>query len=128
MSNSGGGSKSGWPSVGDLHVGVRNLFTSTGLGASTLGGVARDHPDLMKKPANFKNMSELVSVENKRVKQGPLTTPGDYVARLATPIRRAAVHGAMANATLGHYGLRGLVEDKHGYGMQVFSDITSGTF
>lgn len=54
--------------------------------------------------------------------------PGDCLARMVTPIRRAAVHGVMANDTLGRYAMRGLLVDKNAYGHAVPSDLVSGPF
>jgi hypothetical protein len=128
MSSSGSGKKSSWPSVGQLHTSVRDAFVSRGWGASTLGKVEADFPGLMGKRATATHMNALVDIENSRVKQGPLVTSGDYLARAATPFRRAVVHSVMANATLGRYGMRGLLEDKNEYGHAVLSDLLSGTF
>lgn len=128
MSNSGSGRKSSWPTVGQLHTAVRDAFLSRGWGASTLATIEADHQGLMGKRATASHMSDLVDIENSRVKQGPLVTRGDYLARMVTPIRRAAVHGTMANATLGRYGMRGLLQDKNEYGHAAFSDLLSGTF
>ena len=128
MSSSGSGRRSSWPSVGDLHTSARDAFSSRGWGASTLGKVEADHQELMGKRATATHMGKLVDIENSRVKQGPLVTKGDYLARVATPFRRAVVHSAMANATLGRYGMRGLLEDRNEYGHAVLSDLLSGTF
>lgn len=125
MSGNGSGRRPSWPTVGQLHTGVRDFFAARNWGASTLGKVEADHPDLMSVRATASSMSKLVDIENSRVKQGPLVTRGDYLARMATPVRRAVVHGVMANATLGRYGLRGLVENKNGYGHDMLADLFS---
>ena len=126
MSSSGSGRLSSWPTVGDLHTSVRDAFSSRGWGASTLGKVEADHQELMGKRATATHMGKLVDIENSRVMLGPLVTMGDYLARVATPFRRAVVHSAMA--TLGRYGMRGLLEDRNEYGHAVLSDLLSGTF
>ncbi len=128
MSNTGKGGRAPWPSVGDLHTTVRDAFKARGWGTTTLSKVEADHPTLMKTPATRESMGQLVGIENKRATSGSLQTKGDALAFFATPFRGAAVHGAMANASLGRYGMKGLVEDKHGYGMETFRQIVDGNF
>ena len=128
MNGTGGGNKYPDFTVGNVHTMVRDKFVSKGLGATTLSKVEADHPDLMKRQATLSNMGELVTIENRRVKAGPLQSPGDWLARGATPVRRAFAHMVMAQATHGRYGVKGLVQDKNEYGMQTFSNIISGTF
>jgi hypothetical protein len=98
MSNSGSVRKSSWPTMGHTE---RATVPPNGQ-----AGSHREQPD----------------------QAGALVARGDYLARVATPIRRAAVHAVMANDTLGPYGVRGLLEDKNAYGHAVPSDLVSGTF
>ncbi|WP_086931959.1 hypothetical protein [Agarilytica rhodophyticola] len=92
------------PTVGDLHITVREAFKRRGWGASTLANIAKDYPSLMNKPATKENMARLVAIENQRAKNGKKKTRGDHLARAANPVRGPVVHWVGANAAAGANG------------------------
>lgn len=117
-----------WPTTGGVHTGVRNMFVGMRWGTTTLRTIEAENPRLMQRSLSFSSVSELMRLEDSRSAKGPWVSRGDYAAAAALPVRTPALHLATALASHGHTGVRGLVKNSHGYGLETYASLTSGTF